>query len=86
MSMKDIPDHLVCKAFVDSKALNWLRSADELLAEWTGQPRKVCYRAMERAHRNGLVEYGVSLRTGWVTERGVHLLDVHGESTAAPHI
>lgn len=42
----------------------------EALAAQTGQPEKVCYRAMERAERHGLIECGVSLRTGWLTEAG----------------
>lgn len=46
----------------------------DLLAEWTGQPIKVCYRAMERAEERGLIEYGTSLRTGWLTEKGKALL------------
>lgn len=47
----------------------------EALAASTGQPEKVCYRAMERAERRGLIEYGVSLRTGWLTEAGKALLE-----------
>jgi hypothetical protein len=40
----------------------------------TGQPLKVCYRAMERAHKRGYVEYGVSLRTAWLLPKGLELL------------
>lgn len=47
----------------------------EALAAETGQPEKVCYRAMERAERRGLIEYGVSLRTGWLTPAGKTLLE-----------
>lgn len=46
----------------------------EALAVETGQPEKVCYRAMERAERRGLIECGVSLRTGWLTAEGTALL------------
>lgn len=46
----------------------------EALALETGQPEKVCYRAMERADRRGLIECGVSLRTGWLTKAGAELL------------
>lgn len=42
----------------------------EALAAQTGQPERVCYRALERAERRGLIEYGVSLRTGWLTDKG----------------
>lgn len=47
----------------------------ELLAESTGQCEKVCFRAMERACDRGLLEYGVSLRTAWLTEDGRKLLE-----------
>jgi hypothetical protein len=46
----------------------------EALAAETGQPEKVCFRATERAERRGLIEYGVSLRTGWLTATGRALL------------
>lgn len=56
----------------------------EALAAETGQPEKVCFRAMERAADRGLIEYGVSLRTGWLTEKGKQLARIvtrqgHGE-------
>lgn len=38
-----------------------------------GCPEKVAYSAMERAADRGLIEYGVSLRTGWPTEKGIAL-------------
>lgn len=77
MSMKDVPDRLVCYA-VQFYQDNY-REAEcpfpyELLAIATGQPEKVCFRAMERADRHGLIEYGVSLRTGRLTEKGKALL------------
>ncbi len=76
MAMKDISDALVCKAFAEAKAAGiW---PDELLARWTGQPEKVCYRAMERAEQHGMIEFGVSLRSGWLTEKGKSL-ERHGE-------
>jgi hypothetical protein len=45
----------------------------DYLMELTGQPPKVCYRAIERAARRGFVDYGVSLRTGWATTKGKEL-------------
>jgi hypothetical protein len=47
----------------------------EALAIETGQPEKVCYRAMERASNKGLLECGVSLRTSWLSEKGKALLN-----------
>jgi hypothetical protein len=79
MAMKDISDAQVCTAVVDARAAEWKRGGESLwpytlLMERTGQPMKVCCRAMERAADRGLVEYGVSLRTGWLTDKGQALL------------
>lgn len=68
MAVKDISDALVCCAYLHATRLH--RWPYQLLAEWTGQPEKVCFRAMERAERRGLIEYGVSLRSGWLTDEG----------------
>jgi len=46
----------------------------DLLMQATGECLKVCYRAMERACNRGLIEFGVSLRTGWLTPQGRALL------------
>lgn len=46
----------------------------ELLAKRTGEHWKVCYSAMVRACDRGLIEYGTSLRSGWLTEKGKELL------------
>lgn len=35
---------------------------------------KLAYSACERAERDDLIEYGVSLRTGWLTDKGKELL------------
>ena len=50
----------------------------ELLAERTGECEKVCYRAMERAYDRGLIEFGTSLRSGWLTDEGEALLEAKG--------
>jgi hypothetical protein len=73
MPTRDITDQQVCEA-VREWSLAGSRFADEILAERTGQPLKVCVRAMERADRHGLLEWGVSLRSGWLTQRGHDLL------------
>ncbi|MCJ2023577.1 hypothetical protein [Methylobacterium sp. J-067] len=51
-----------------------------ILQEWTGQPLKVCYRCMERACDRGLIEYGVSLRCGWIDAKGYELLGMPGKT------
>lgn len=79
MKTADISDRQVCEAFRDAKAVKFDARLNRLypyhlLMERTGAPFKVCYRAMERAERRGLVDCGVSLRTGWLTEKGMALL------------
>lgn len=69
MATKDISDRDVCRAF-EAYQKDYGKFPYEYLMEWTGEPMKVCWRAMERADRRGLVEYGVSLRTGWLTDAG----------------
>lgn len=41
-------------------------------------PEKVVYAAMERDYDKGLLEYGVSLRTAWVTDEGYKWLQENG--------
>lgn len=48
-----------------------------ILSEQLDVPEKVAYSAIIRAHRNGLIEYGTSLRTGWLTTKGIQLLQEH---------
>ena len=79
MSRKDVSDLQVCQAYADCRLVDFKRDGqalypDTLLMERTGQPWKVCYRAMERAQDHGLIECGVSLRAGWLTDPGVELL------------
>jgi hypothetical protein len=40
----------------------------------TGAREKVVYAAMDRAHKKGLIEYGISLRTAWPSKTGLELL------------
>lgn len=44
--------------------------ADGILKSRTGQPEKVIFRCLERAVDRGLLDYGVSLRTAWLPEKG----------------
>lgn len=66
-----ITDRQVCQSFVDS-ALNGECAIDLLVAS-TGAPCKVALRAIERAGHRGYVEFGVSFRSGWLTESGAML-------------
>jgi hypothetical protein len=77
VATKDVSDVEVLRAYRDWRAdprCHHERWPYDLLVERTGQPLKVCYRAMERADRRGLIDYGVSLRTGWLTPEGAALL------------
>lgn len=74
MAMKDITDLQVLQA-----QCRYLENTSgpfgyELLAQETGQPVKVCYRCLERAASHGYLDYGVSLRTAWLTPLGEQLL------------
>ena len=88
MATKDISDVQVCRAVQEAWAIPVKDRPfnHEHLAECTGQPLKVCYRALERAARRELVNYGVSLRTGWLTPAGEETLvkesEHDGESQA----
>lgn len=71
MATKDISDTQVLNAYLATGPHEW---PYDVLQRTTGQPFKVCWRAMERAYRHGLLEYGTSLRSGWVTEKGYTLM------------
>lgn len=75
MARKDITDKQVCEAYEQygKNVSNGIRPLAWLIFK-TGEPEKVCWRAMERACDRGLVEYGVSLNVGWLTERGKEML------------
>lgn len=78
MATKDISDRQVCEAYAAYAAYAEDRSRnspERYLMQLTGQPEKVCWCVMERAHNRRLIEYGVSLRAGWLTEKGKQLLD-----------
>lgn len=67
MARKDISDEQVVRAYASYRSLDV--SVWELLMEETGQPFKVCLRAAERALDRGLLEYGTSLNSAWVTDK-----------------
>lgn len=74
MATKDVSDRQVCLAVARWNADREGMWPYELLMGWTGEPFKVCWRAMERADKRGLLDYGVSLRTAWLTEKGRALI------------
>ena len=65
----DISQEQVLRAF----ALPYLAGAnrrDEVLMRETGAPEKVVWAAMVREEDRGLIDCGVNLRGGWLTEEG----------------
>lgn len=82
MARKDVPDWLVCMAYKlrhDRIEAGQRPSSVPFpywfLSQWTGECEKVCYCAMERAEGHGLINCGVSLRTGWLTEEGEKVVE-----------
>lgn len=80
---KDIPDALAIQAAVDSHyeplssatmARNRWRTID-IIIERTGAPYNVAHAKLQRLNDRGLVDYGVSLRTCWATDKGRALLE-----------
>ena len=77
MSVKDITDRQVCEV-VELMARERLHTGHltmlGLLSDMTGQPEKVCWRAMERTCRRDLIDYGSSLNGAFLTPKGLALL------------
>lgn len=73
----DISDVDVCRATVQFQDREHGECVfiDAILAKnFPGCPENVIYSAMERAEGRRLIEYGTSLRTSWLTETGIALL------------
>lgn len=70
VSRKDISDEVVCRAYAWASHSPGLETAEVVLMNFTNAPIKVCMAAIERAFDRGLVDCGVSLRTGWLTPKG----------------
>lgn len=77
MARKDISDLQVLRAYrqawAEPKRQPFLYPEQILHAE-TGEPVKVCLAAMMRASVRDLIDYGVSLRAGWITYKGLAML------------
>jgi hypothetical protein len=79
MQRRDISDIHVCLAYIESERLDRKTLPEEILCQWFPlAPFKVVWAAMERASERGLIDYGVNLRWGWLTERGLAI--VYGEN------
>lgn len=73
MKRSDINDYEVCLAVAEYQRTRG-DFPYEILAEKFDCDEKLSFAACERAAERGLIEYGVSLRTGWLTEKGEALL------------
>jgi hypothetical protein len=76
MATKNITDRQVVLAYIEHAKNRDSQSNKypyNYLMEWTGECKKVCFKAMERAEERGYIDCGVSLRTGWVTDEGLAL-------------
>lgn len=80
MATKDVPTSMVLQAVTDYKALETMQQVNEhvvqILMDRSGQCEKVCYSALYRDCTKGLIDYGVSIRRCWLTEKGKNL---HGQ-------
>jgi hypothetical protein len=76
----DISDRDVCLAYkeyhkrMEKQGYEKPYYPYEFLSKHTGKNEVACFKACERAERRGFIEYGVSLRTGWLTEKGEELI------------
>lgn len=61
-------------ASVTKDGEGWSLHYQELCQKWG---EKVVIRKMERLADRGYIEYGVSPRTGWLTEKGKHVLEAN---------
>ena len=79
MATKHITDLQVCEAFAQMRSRREAGElgvfVDDILHQQTGEHMKVCFRAMERASSRGLVDYGMWLRGGWLTDDGSALIE-----------
>ena len=77
MSRKSISDIAVLQAYVESKEMNFSHRIypDEILKNRFNEPEKVVYSAMLRACKKDFIDYGVSLRCGWITEKGFDFIN-----------
>ncbi len=86
MKRSDITDKDVCEAValyqermgklpLFSESMNYVEFPYQTLAKKFNCDEKLAYSACERAVDRDLIEYGVSLRTGWLTEKGEAILN-----------
>lgn len=75
MATKDISDLQCCIAAMPSE--RYERTGEKLM-KLTGQPEKVCERALERAIRRGYLDCGLGAWWAFLVEPGEELLRANG--------
>lgn len=74
MKRSDIPTIEVMKAYHQYSTDRMGDFPTKILMDKFNAPEKLVYSAIRRDYDNGLIEFGVSLRSGWLTNKGVELL------------
>ena len=70
MRRSDISTLIVLEAAEKTRAEKKMMMTWEHIQLATGAPEKVIYAAMQREYDQGYLEWGVSLRTAWLTPEG----------------
>jgi hypothetical protein len=68
----DIPDGEILQLIDQHTRFGGAFAYEVLIA--AGYPEKVVYAKYEKLSRRGLIDWGVSMRTGWLTDKGKALL------------
>ncbi|MCX9004396.1 hypothetical protein NLN86_22470 [Citrobacter portucalensis] len=79
MATKDITDLMICQAVYQIhqncvQPGSRFSATVSLLQKSTGEPKKVCQAAINRAIGSGLVEWGIHHSIGWLTKEGINFL------------
>lgn len=74
MARKDITDEQCVRAALAAHGERSPMATDEILAEMTGQPLKVCEAALERALNRGYIDCGVRIGRAFAMPKGYQLL------------
>lgn len=76
MAVKDISDYDCCVAASISFGHGGNLRTGDALHYRTGQPEKVCQRALERAIGRGYLDCGINEWNAFLTDKGRALLDM----------
>lgn len=81
MKRSDITREQILRAVLDYRKHGYSRVTWYLEHKaLVGAPFKVIWRALEREVKRGLLEYGTSLHSPWVTREGLQWLDLNSDN------